>query len=202
MILLALACTGEEPVPPTPAPATPPPTVPWVDTGVYRPQQTGNVVLDDDVPDNTIQVEHTGFWERSGSPYDAIVGELHVREIIDGYVPATADTGDVLDCDVSWFVTGTPDLIVHTCAGCGPSWAVSFTYDTDSVSTIDACADVELPDDGDVWHLAFHPGDGVIYFNYYGTGVWMPWWDAEENGARVDYGWTGELAFAVEEEEE
>lgn len=203
MILLLLACKSEEPPTPTPATATPPPTVPWVDTGIFRPSDTGeDPTLDDDVPDHTLEVVHSGYWERSGTPYDAVVGELHVREILDGYVPDTSDTGDQLACDVRWFVTGTPDSIVHTCPGCDPGWEVTFTYDEASVSTLALCNDRELPDDGSVWHLALHPGDGVIYYNWFGSGVWLPWWNAEEVGDRVDYGWQGQIAVGVEEEEE
>ncbi|MCA9490785.1 MAG: hypothetical protein KC621_12740 [Myxococcales bacterium] len=201
-LLLALAaCTGEEPTAP-PIVVEPEPTErPWVDTGIFRPQDTAQVTLGDDVPANILSIEHTGYWERSGTPYDAFVGRLEVQERVNGYVPDTADTGDELDCDVGYFLTATPDPVPATCPGCGPMWLVTYTYDIDSVSPLSGCRDPELPHDGETWAMALNPAEGMIYFNYYGSGVWLPWWPAAETGDRVDFGWIGLLAIDLGEED-
>ena len=36
-----------------------------------------------------------------------------------------------------------------------------------------------------------------IYHNYYGTDVWLPWYDADKNGATVDFEWIATLAIEV-----
>lgn len=200
-LLVLAACQGEPTPIPTPFVEPTPTERPWVDTGIYRPNDTAEVELLDDVPSDVLSIEHAGYWDRSGSPYDALVGRLEVRERVNGYQPDTSDTGDILPCDVAWFLTGTPDESVMTCEGCGPIWTLTFTQDPASVGQFSACRDPDLPGDGDVWRMAFHPEDETIYFNFFGTGVWLPWWPARPTGDRVDFGWVGTLAIDLGEEE-
>jgi hypothetical protein len=202
-LLLALgACTPEEPPPPTLVVETEVPTRPWVDSGIFRPRDTASVTLGNDVPDAVIAIEHRGWWERSGTPYDAMVGRLEVLERINGYVPDTSDTGDTLDCDVGYFLTGTPADGNSGCPDCGPAWRVTFTVDPTSISGLEPCRDPELPRDEETWLLSMNDVEGMIYANYYGSGVWLPWWPAVSDGDRIDYGWIGELAIDLPDEED
>lgn len=202
-LLLALACQEGEPTPPPVVEApTPTEAEPWVDSGVYRPVDTAQVTLGDDVPAHLLSIEHQGYWERSGSPYDALVGRLEVMERVDGYRPDTSDTGDQLECDIGFFLTGTPEVSLAPCTDCDGIWRVTFTYDPESISGPEGCRDPELPTDGETWVMAYDPVQGDILFDYYGSGVWIPWWPAAESGDRVDFGWTGTVAIAIEEDDE
>lgn len=194
LFVLLAACKTEEPPPPTLVVETEVPTRPWVDSGIFRPADTAEITLGNDVPAATISIEHSGWWDRSGTPFDAMVGRLQVAERINGYVPDTSDTGDNLACDVAYFLTGTPANGNGGCADCGPAWRVTFTLDPESVTGLEGCRDPELPNDGDTWLLSNNPVEGMIYFNYFGSGVWLPWWPAAESSERIDYGWIGELA--------
>lgn len=201
MLLLLAACGTDEPTaPPIVDDPTPAPTEPWVDSGVYRPDDTGSVALGNDVPAHLLSIEHGGYWEQSGTPYDALVGRLVVVERVDGYRPDTSDTGDQLACDVGFFLTGTPEVSLHPCADCDTIWRVTFTQDPASITGTEDCLDPEIPMDGESWVMAYDPVQGEILFDYHGTGVWIPWWPAAESGDRIDFGWTGVLAVAIEEE--
>ncbi len=198
-LLALIACQGTS-APPTEPLVEPPPTErPWVDSGIYRPEDTARQTLGDETPPHTIRLEHDGFWDRSGDPYDALVGRLTVREYFDGYRPDTSDTADRLDCDVAFFLTGTPDG-GPTCSSCAAAWAVRFTLDPASLTTMEGCRDPELPADGTTWRLALDRVEGVLRLDYRGSGVWLPWWPAIEDGDRVLFGWAGTMAVASWEE--
>lgn len=175
---------------------------PWVDTGVFRPGGTGGVALGNDVPDHTVIIEQSGEWNLSGNPFDALVGQLRIREVVDGNEPETADTGTALDCDVTYGLQGTAYTGSNNCPGCGSIWDIQFTLSPDSVTGIDNCNDPDLPRDGDTWRMGFSGGDSTIYFNFYGTGIYVPWWGAVQIGNTVVFEWSRELAIDVPDPED
>jgi len=190
----------------TPTPDLPTDTaetdVPWVDTGVFRPDNTGTVALGNDVPANTVILEQSGVWMLSGNPYDALIGSFQARELINGNDPGTGDTAQQLDCNVSYSLQGTPAPPPTGCPSCGHVWDIQFTVDADSITDTSLCNDPDLPQDGDTWRMGYAGAAGTIHFNFYGSGVWVPWWGAAQSGDTVIFEWTRELAIDIPAPEE
>ncbi len=205
LVLALLGCTGEETDPPTPELPTDTgdtDEVEWVDTGVFRPDNTGGNALGNDVPDDTIIITQTGTWNLSGNPYDALVGTLSSRELVNGFDPPTGDTALALECDALFGLQGTRVTDPTGCPSCDHVWDVQFTLSPDSLTDTDACNDPDLPQDGETWRLGYASGTNTIWFNFYGTGVWVAWWGALQNGDTVVYEWSRELAIDIPEPEE
>lgn len=212
LVLMAIAgCETEELATPTLAAPSPvdPPT--WVDTGLYRPDIPDDVALDNDVPEHLLTIQHVGFWERSGDPADVVLGELHVRELFDGYVPPVdtdigldtdTDEPETLECDARWTVTGTPADQVPTCSGCGTAWRLQFSLSPDSVSDPSGCRDQDIPSDGRPWIMAYNPTTGMVMREFGGTGVWYDFWVGVETGSRIDLTFETTVAVDIEEEDE
>lgn len=200
--LMLTGCTGE---PPLPTPVLPTETgdtdVFPVDTGYYRPPDTAQVTLGDEVPDHVILLEQTGTWSLSpaGGPFDTLIGTLNARELLDGALPSTADTARQLECDATWALQGTPAPAGNGCPSCGHVWDVQFTLSATTATDPSACHDPDLPADGDTWRLGY--GGQTVWFDFYGTGAWVPWWSASQNGNIVTIDWTRELAIDVPEED-
>ncbi|MCB9673869.1 MAG: hypothetical protein H6737_02070 [Alphaproteobacteria bacterium] len=193
----------------TPTPELPTDTsdtdIPWVDTGVFRPDNTGSVALGNDVPLHTVILEQSGIWNLSGNPYNALIGSFRVREVVDNQVPDTAVTGDTADdlaCNVRFSMQGTPAPQPNGCPNCSHVWDIQFTIDADSETGTGACVDPDLPQDGDTWRMGFAQGQAVIFFNFYGTGIYVPWWGAVQSGDSVVFEWSRELAIALEEDDQ
>ncbi|MEZ4317708.1 MAG: hypothetical protein R3F61_09390 [Myxococcota bacterium] len=176
--------------------------IPWVDTGVFRPDQTGSVALGNDVPAHTVILEQSGTWMLSGNPWDALVGGFTAREVVDGIEPMTADTATTLACDVTYSMQGTPAQGPTGCPGCGHVWDIQFTITPDSVTDTSNCNDPDLPEDGDTWRMGYAGGDATIYFNFYGTGIYVPWWGAVQTGNNVIFEWSRELAIDIPDPED
>lgn len=195
-------CTG---TPPTPTPVLPEETgdtdLPPVDTGYYRPPDTAQVGLGDEVPEHTILLEQSGTWSLSpgGGPYDTLVGTFRSRELLDGYDPGTGDTGDQLQCDATFALQGTLYTEPNGCPGCSHVWDIQFTLSPTSLTDIEPCHDPDLPSSGDRWRMGYAPGTAAVWFNFYGTGVWIPWWGAIQSGDQVIFEWTRELAIDIPE---
>jgi hypothetical protein len=179
--------------------------VPWVDTGVFRPDNTGSVALGNDVPLHTVILEQSGVWNLSGSPYDVLIGSFRVRELVDGNAPDTSVTGDTADdlaCNITYSMQGTPSPQPTGCPNCAHVWDIQFTIDADSETDTSQCNDPDLPQDGDTWRLGYAGGDATIYFNFYGTGIYVPWWGAIQAGDSVIFEWSRELALTIPDPED
>lgn len=197
------------------------------DTGYSFPVDTFDGGGLDEVPENTLELRHTGYWDMTpvGGPYETIIGDLQVDELIDG------DT-DQQFCYVLYAMTGfgLPDGSFEGCPGCEVAFEVEFflveeggfkpfegadpidtggTYDDRDLYEVqgrDECRSPDLPLDGERWRMGWAPGegtaDGVIYVDYYGSDIWLPFYAGEQDLDRVDFAWVQQFGFVVPEMEE
>lgn len=147
----------------------------------------------DETPSHWLMLSQTGTWELSprGGPWTTLVGELLISEILDGDEELPA-------CEASFALTGEA-LEEAACDGCEVAFAVSF-YLTDGDPG--ACRDPDTPQHGDLHTFGLAPTEELIYLDYHGSGIWIPWYAAEIDEDDVAFAWTTTLAVKIEEEEE
>lgn len=161
-----------------------------LDSGIFLVDTAGGG-LSDDVPAHTLTLTQEGNWELSprGGPWTALTGGLEILELLDGdeEIPA---------CEATYALTGeatdTPG-----CDTCDAVFAVTF-YLSDGDPA--ACSDPDLPLADEVRTLGWSSVDETIYFDYFDTGVWLPWYEGVEDEDTVTFSWTTELAIYVEED--
>lgn len=160
----------------------------------------------DQSPDHTLTLEQWGEWDLSpfGGPYTALVGELRAWEYLDGLRPDTADTADTgglraeaLTCAVTFSLVG--EALDEGCPSCDFAFAVQlYLVDGDPAD----CRDPDMPTDGEVRAWGWSGADDTIWYDYGGSGLWLPWWPGIRAGDSVSFVWTATLGVAVDEEEE
>ncbi len=196
---LGLAACGPDREPVEQAPPvdtdTEPPKILTLDTALFIPQDTGPDILPDNVPTDYVTLEQTGLWTVSPTspPHTDVSGQLYLQE----WLGELDLLEPIYECDVSYSLSGQA-VDPHTCADCDFVFDVEFFVVLGSPA---GCHDPDTPQDGDVWQMGFDSGSGTIYRNYFGTDVWLPWYDASQMGADVMFDWTATLAIEVEEEE-
>jgi hypothetical protein len=193
LALAALGCNGDEP------PGTTPPTVD-TDTGEPQilpldsfalPEDTAPEVIPDLTPDHYVILTQVGLWNlgNASAPWGSVSGTLRVREFVDAL-----DTAEpVYECNVEYTLTGT-EVTPHDCPGCDFVMAVEHYVVSGDPS---ACHDPDVPLDGAVRHLGYENGAQKLLFDYYGSGVWLPWYDADRTGQVVDFEWTAQLGIEL-----
>ena len=177
----------------------------------------------DEQPDNTLLLRHTGSWSLSplGGPYRAVVGELIVEEFIDG-------DPDQPWCWVEYAMTGerVEDERADNCASCDFVFEVEFylnidggdrpvdgadpidtggTYDARDLVEVhgrEDCRSPELPADGERWLMGYVDGESEIYMEYFGTGIWLPWYAGELAFDVIEFAWVEEFGFVVPPDDE
>lgn len=194
---------------------------------------TGFVYIDDtfapggtdEVPNNTLLIQHFGNWSLSplGGPYRAVVGELLIEEWIDGDDATPwcwviySMTGEAVDAE---------DERAEGCDGCDFVFEVEFyvnqdgglrpedgaepidtggMYDEDDVvetNGLEDCMSPDLPADGERWIMGYSSLEETVYLEYYGSGIWLPWYSGALEFDRVDFSWVEEFGFVVPPEEE
>jgi hypothetical protein len=193
---LGAGCTNPPstlPTPGTPDTDTGEPQVLPIDTGAYVPQDTGVDVPPDLQPSHWVYIAQQGVWNLSpGSPpYTDVIGTLVLQEYIDALDTAVPN----YECNVTYALTGSA-VSSHTCADCDWVMDVEHFVNSGDPST---CRDPDAPPAGAVWQMGYDNATQRIYLNYYGTGVWLPWYDANQSGAQVDFGWNGTLAIELDD---
>jgi hypothetical protein len=194
-----------------------------LDTGFSFQADTFDAGALDQVPNNTLQIQHAGSWSLSplGGPYRAAVGELYVDEYIDGQE-------DMPWCWVIYSMTGevVDDARADSCPTCDFVVEIQFyvnqdggfkpedgaepidtggNYDEDDVIETNGIADCmspELPEDGDRWLMGWAGDEETIYMEYFGSGIWLPWYSGELEFDTLDFSWVDEFGFVVPPEEE
>lgn len=206
LLLVTVACTGAEDDGVVPIPVED--SEDWEDTGSSTfPIDTNPDSGLDISPEHTLTLEQWGRWELSpfGGPYERLVGELHVWEYLDGVRPDTGietglDTGlseeEALLCDLTWSLIG--DVAEVACDDCLFAFDVEFFLVEGDAST---CRDPDMPEEGEVRRYGYDT-DGVIWHDYGGSGVWLPWFVAERNGDTITFSWLLTLGVGLEEEED
>ena len=194
-----------------------------LDTGYsFQPDTFDGSGLDQQ-PNNTLLVQHVGEWSLSplGGPYRAVVGELVVEEFIDGDDDQPwcwvvyAMTGEVVDdgraggCATCDFVFDV-EFYVNQDGGLRPEdGAVPIdtggNFDEDDVVETNGredCRSPEMPEDGERWLMGWSEDEGTLYMEYYGSGIWLPWYEGELAFDQLSFSWIDEFGFVVPPEEE
>lgn len=164
--------------------------------------ETGTLIVDtyleddgDDVPTHTLTVTQEGSWELTprGGPWTALTGDLSILELLDS-------DEEVPSCEVSFALTGeAPEGEASGCDTCDDVFVVSFYLSSGDPST---CSDPDMPADGDVRAYGYSEVDSTIYLDYAGTGVWLPWYEAEVDEDTISFSWSTDLAVFVPEEDD
>ncbi len=194
-----------------------------LDTGFEFEPDTFDAGDLDQVPNNTLLIQHVGSWSLSplGGPYRAAVGDLQVDEFIDGddKMPwcwvVYAMTGEVVEDDRADGCT-TCDFVfemqfyVNQDGGLKPEEGAEpidtgGNYDEDDVietNGIEDCMSPELPEDGERWLMGWSEADSTVYMEYFGSGIWLPWYSGELEFDKLTFSWVDEFGFVVPPEEE
>lgn len=183
-----------------PPPTGTPPTTTDTDTGEPHilpndsyplPEDTAPETIPDLEPSHWVYLEQDGAWVLGAAspPFGSMSGDLHIREFVDELDTAAP----AYECDVRYALTGT-EQTTHSCDACDFVFAVEhYVSEGDPV----ACHDPDVPSDGAIWNMGFDSQTRTIYRNYYGTGLWMPWYAATRSGTTIDFQWSGRLAIEV-----
>ena len=152
-----------------------------------EPSSESNEAFDES-PQQMLNIQHAGIWNLSpiAGPYNSIYGELHIQELINGYTV-------VPYCDFTFGITGyATDEI---CEGCDFGFSIEFFVlepeppdeeeeelilpeDFPQAESISDCFSPELPQHQETRILAYSSSEGMLYFNYYNTNIWVPWYPA------------------------
>jgi hypothetical protein len=156
-------------------------------------------------PPFELELSHAGVWELLpiGGPYTSMVGELTVTELLDGNESTPW-------CQATFSLTG--QAVDDLCETCDYGFLILFYLvkegdpdkkDPDkSVGGLEDCRSPDLPADGESRTLAYSDADSTIYFNYYDSDIWIPWYDASDLHDEVNFQWEATLGFIGEEDDE
>jgi hypothetical protein len=162
--------------------------------GTFPFDTSGDSASSDDVPSHWLTMREAGLWvpEDDGSGViHGVSGQLEAREVVDGDEEAPA-------CDWVWTFVGT--AADSSCDDCDYTMDVTFTRD-DTLST-GACRDPELPATDEQWRLGYAAAEATIWFDYYGTGVWVPLYDVTvDSELGITFSWERTIAVDVPEED-
>lgn len=161
-----------------------------IDTSLYFPEDTAPDVVPNITPTDFVFMSQEGSWLLSASdpPFTDLSGALQITEYIN-----TLDTAlPVYECNVTYSLTGSP-VGSHTCADCDFVFDVEYYVTAGDPST---CHDPDAPPHGVVWQLGYVAATNKLMLNYYGTDVWLPWYDATKAGVDVTFDWS--TTFAIE----
>lgn len=183
--------TGPAELPPEDTAGLPDDTVPdtfFVDTSY------GETGFDGD-PQHLVTLRYDGRWVMTpaGGPYTAMTGTLELTEVLDG-------AEDAPTCVMAWSLTG--EVAEVDCDGCLVAFEVlHYTVDgeKDEKGLEETCYDPERPEDGDTWRLGYHRADRAVLRDWEETGVWIPWFDAEEVDDTLILSWEATVGVAIED---
>jgi hypothetical protein len=160
-------------------------------------------------PEVALGISHIGHWDQTpvGGPYTAMTGELLVEEMVDG-------RPDQPWCRVMYALTGLA-LDAHTCDLCDSAFLVEFfvvaegqtdeelaEYGPLEVGGQAECFSPDLPADGERWEMGWSSIDETLYFNYYGSNIWLPWYAGLGDHDRVEFSWITSAGFHMPEEDD
>ena len=155
-----------------------------------------------------LDVAHEGSWTLGPNfeaPYDILTGEMTIQEIADG---------DIITpwCDFTYSLTGQASNAAG-CDTCDFVFDIEFyvlDYDEDpddeedmddmedgpmQARLIEQCFTPDLPAHQEIRRLGFSFVEQTIYFNYYNSGLWIPWYDASQNVNEVMFSWETQVGF-------
>jgi hypothetical protein len=199
---LAACSGGEQPQTRQPLPTdTGDATVFTLDTADFLLIDTGSTFeTTDSIPLHELYISQSGTWSLSpaGGPFTDIVGDMIVREYIDELVkkPKTKGGEPQYDCEALYTLTGqSPDE--HSCQSCDFVFDIEFFVNEGDAT---ACREPDTPQHQVVWRMGYDSGQEKILYNYGGTGVWVPWMDAQLSGNDLTFSFQTQVAIQVDEE--
>jgi hypothetical protein len=184
------------------------------DTSLLGGADTGET---NDSPADTLEVIYEGIWELSpqGGPYKNMTGSLQVTEILNG-------EEDQPWCTVTYALTGT-ETDEDGCSYCDVTIEVLHYLSSEGLfdeyedpilqedeesksfgvqlGLREQCMDPNVPEDQDRWIMSFAEEDDMIHFNYYGTGVWVPWYSGQLVHDTLTFGYRTEVGFMAPEDD-
>jgi len=176
-------------------------TVLIIDTADFIPVDTGSTFEpEDSVPLNTLYISQTGAWSLSpaGGPFTDVSGTMLIQEYIDTPPDLKKDPKAAFDCEATYSLTGqAPED--HSCQSCDFVFDIEFFV---SEGDAGACREPDTPQHQVVWRMGYDSGQQKILHDYGGTGVWVPWMDAELQGTDLTFEFVKEVAIQVEEEDD
>ncbi|MEC7986481.1 MAG: hypothetical protein VX278_15045 [Myxococcota bacterium] len=159
----------------------------------------------DEVPPYQLHIAHTGMWTLSpvAGPYTSLQGELNLSEIIDNN-----DTFPY--CDFRMGITGYASEAM--CNTCDFGFEVNFYLldpeepeegeevieppeEIPIAESLGDCFSPDLPHHQEVRQMAYSIEEETLYFNYYDTGIWLPWYPAVFIHDSLEVNYTQTLAF-------
>ena len=165
-----------------------------LDTSIFVPRDTNEPDVIDVIPDDFLFLRHFGQWELSGG---FMTGSLTIREYVN-----FIDTADTIDtgplpwvCNVEYALTGER-VEGSTCSTCTDVFDVQHVVVSGSPAN---CREPDTPTDGVTWQLGHDADANRILHNYYGTDVWVGWFDTMVNGNTIDFEWEATLAIELED---
>ena len=60
---------------------------------------------------------------------------------------------------------------------------------------LDGCLSPDLPGHQEIRRLGYSSTDGIIYFDYYNSGIWIPWFEANQLHDEITFSWEAKLGF-------
>jgi hypothetical protein len=157
-------------------------------------------------PVNTLTLQHTGVWSQSpvGGPYTALTGDLTIFEYLD-------EDEEQPWCRAHFAVTGLKTD--ETCPTCEIGYLVEFYVVSEGPTEEEAAEDIEvgglsmcespdLPEDLERWHMGWSEDEQTLYFNYYDSGFWLPWYEADAVHDDIAFTWEETLGFFIPEEDD
>ena len=172
----------------------------------YFPVDTGGADTGFNLqPVDTLTLSHTGVWSQSpvGGPYSALTGNLTILEYLNG-------DADEPWCQVQFAVTGLKTDA--TCPTCDIGYMVEFYVlsegaseeqadDEVAVGGLEMCESPDLPEDLDRWHMGWSEDEQTLYFNYFDSGFWLPWYEADVVHDDIAFSWEQTMGFFMPEED-
>ncbi len=179
-----------------------------IDTGdPYFPVDTAADTGFDLEPVDVLDITHAGVWSQSpvGGPYTALTGALEITELLNGdedqpwcrvTFALTALKTDTTcpTCDIGY-------LVEYYIVAEGPT-AEELAADADiEIGGREACYSPDLPENLDRWHMGWSEAEQTIYFDYYDSGFWLPWYDTDAVHDDITFAWEQQMGFFVPEED-
>jgi len=155
----------------------------------------------DSEPASWVHITQEGSWELSPvtGDYTDLVGELRITE--------WRNEDEVPSCTVAFALTG--QATDQLCDTCDFAFDIEYyqtdeggeTEDGEPIGGRPACASPDLPVHEEVRRMGLAELEETVYFDYYGGGLWLPWFDATLSANQVSLTWAATYGVASEEEE-
>ena len=153
------------------------------DTSGYTIDTGGIIDTGNASPDSVLTLTQSGTWTLSppGGPYTTVVGQLSVSEVMEDGAVA---------CEATFAVEGTVND--DGCPSCSLGLTVAFHT---LIGNAANCRDRDLPDPEEQRDYGVALDEQTLYWDYYQTEAWLPWYDLSQEGDDLRVSWQAELGL-------